>query len=637
MILQNSTVPTILLLDDNNKIPYKCSGTAYHWNGLLKEEGAISIPDYIELNSDRIREKYIQFIYELGQKQIYSGRLSDSLITYKGYNLWWMSTIVEKNLVKSPSISDCLKLFALEEIIITENASHIIFFSSNKKLTKAIGQLCHKLGIVFENRIVLDAKNKKVTNAKNFIPFYLKGVLYIIRAIFQFWPLRKSRKHHWQEGNCQVFMFSQFINFELDASSEHYLYSNYWKMLPKFLHDRGLQMNVMNNFHFSNLVPNAQTGVSILNEMNRRSNAHSQVHRFLYSYVSLKTLVFVLFRFSVINLLSFRLKGVKKITTARDSDINFWVLMEKDWRDSFEGTVLAENLLFIHLIDKVAKTMPAFKLGLYLQENNGWERALIHAWKKYQSSPIIGVPHTTIRYWDLRYIEDKRLFQSKGEMLPRPNFVAINGPVAKSILLSSGYKENELVEVEALRYMDIEIPANKNKDLTTNQKCLNVLLCGDIDIHSTQAMLTCVKEAVNLISEKNINIDFAFTYKSHPVTQVNIELVSIPFLIETKEDLVDILSSFQVIIATDSTSAAVEAYLTGLQVIVYTYPRRLNFSPLKGIKGISFVNTPAQLKACLTESIKGSLIKEIEPFFWIERTLPGWSKLFKNAGYSNFN
>jgi len=634
--MKSTASNTMILLADKAQIPELFTGSTYHWDGLLKEKNVKSIPDYIESNSDRIRDKYIQFIYNLGNKQISNNTLSGSLVTYKGYNLWWMSTLVEKNLVKSPEISDCLKLLALEEILLSEKIMHLVFFSLDKKLKEAVKLLCTKLGIEIENKIPDGFSGVSHPRVKQLFPHYLRGVVYIIRSIIQFWPLRKLRKYNWQEGDSQVCMFSQFINFELHTSSEQYIYSKYWDILPTFLYDRNVTMNVMNNFHFSSQVPDVDTGVSMLNEMNERSSAHGQVHRFLYCYVSLKTLMDVLFRFSLIHLLGFRTWGIKKLTTAHNSDINFWPLMKKDWGNSFKGTVLAENLLFIHLVDKVIKSMPVVKLGLYLQENNGWERALIHAWKKYHSSPLIGVPHATIRYWDLRYIEDRRLFQSNISKLPRPDYVAVNGPAAKRVLTSSGYSENELVEVEALRYLDVAIPRNKKKEEINNQKRINVLLCGDIDPESTLAMLGYVKEAFDLIMKKYISIDIAFTYKSHPVTKVNITPGYLPYLTETQDNLADILSSFHVMIATDSTSAGVEAYLAGLRVIVYTYSKRLNFSPLKGVEGIYFVNTPEQLMYSLTENRNVSIL-EPEPFFWTDRSLPRWSKLFQNAGYLNFN
>jgi len=628
----------MILLADKAQIPQLLTGSAFHWDGLLKEQNVISIPDYIESNSDRIRNKYIKFIYDLGNKRISDNTLSESLVTYKGYNLWWMSTLVEKNLVKSPEISDCLKLFALEEILLSEKIAHLIFFSFDKKLKEAVSLLCTKLGIEIVNKIPDGSRSFKYPKVKHLFPPYLKGVVYIIHSIFRFWPLRKLRKFHWNKGDNQVFVFSQFTNFELRASSDEFIYSKYWEILPQFLNERNVNMNVLNNFHFSAKVSDVKTGVSLMREMNQRSALHGQVNKFLYSYVSIKTLVYVLFRFSAIHFFNYRLKSIKKAATPENSNINFWPLIEKEWIVSFKGTVLAENLLFIHLIDKLIPKIPATKLALYLQENNGWERALIYAWKKYHSSPLIGVPHATIRYWDLRYIEDRRLFiQSNSTKLPRPNFIAVNGPVAKRALTLSGYNENELLDVEALRYLDPDVTVKKQNELAINQHCVNVLLCGDIDPESTIAMLECVKEAVRMISETGKIIDIGFTYKSHPVTYVDIKPDFLPYITETQDDLVNILPSFQIMIATDSTTAGVEAYLYGLQVVVFTYPKRINFSPLKDVKGIYFANTAIQLMNALVAENTNVSISQAEPFFWRDRSLPGWSKLFQNAGYPNFN
>jgi surface carbohydrate biosynthesis protein (TIGR04326 family) len=137
---------------------------------------------------------------------------------------------------------------------------------------------------------------------------------------------------------------------------------------------------------------------------------------------------------------------------SKDLEINFWPLLENDWNDSLKGSVLVENLFFIALIDKCIKDLPQQKLGIYLQENNGWERAFIQAWKTYQKSNLIGVPHTTIRYWDLRYIDEEQIFsQSNGLKLPRPDFMVVNGPAASKVLLGSGFNPEEILEGEALR------------------------------------------------------------------------------------------------------------------------------------------------------------------------------------------
>ena len=58
---------------------------------------------------------------------------------------------------------------------------------------------------------------------------------------------------------------------------------------------------------------------------------------------------------------------------------------------------------------------------MYLQENQGWEFALIQVWEKAKSWELIGVPHSTIRYWDMRYYFDSRHYNDYDtKRIPRP-------------------------------------------------------------------------------------------------------------------------------------------------------------------------------------------------------------------------
>jgi surface carbohydrate biosynthesis protein (TIGR04326 family) len=150
-------------------------------------------------------------------------------------------------------------------------------------------------------------------------------------------------------------------------------------------------------------------------------------------------------------------------------------------------------------------------------------------------------------------------------------------------------------------------------------------------------MLECVESALGSIKASGRHLDLNVVYKSHPVTKVDLKKFDIPFLSETKEDLNQILPLFDIMIATDSTSAGVEAYLAGLKVIVFIYSQRVNFSPLKGVDGVLFVSNEQSLsKILLSEDLLHNNVKP-EPFFWTDKKLPKWSKIFKDAGYSNFN
>ena len=78
------------------------------------------------------------------------------------------------------------------------------------------------------------------------------------------------------------------------------------------------------------------------------------------------------------------------------------------------GSAAVINLLWIELFDQALRDAPRQDKGFYLCENQGWERAFIHAWRKHGHGELIAVPHATVRFWDLRYFADPRTVRSFG-------------------------------------------------------------------------------------------------------------------------------------------------------------------------------------------------------------------------------
>ena len=65
-------------------------------------------------------------------------------------------------------------------------------------------------------------------------------------------------------------------------------------------------------------------------------------------------------------------------------------------------------------------SLPRQRLGLYLCENQGWERIFIRAWRKHGHGKLIGVAHSTIGYWDMRY------FDQQDKLIKLPFFLTPN-------------------------------------------------------------------------------------------------------------------------------------------------------------------------------------------------------------------
>ena len=155
---------------------------------------------------------------------------------------------------------------------------------------------------------------------------------------------------------------------------------------------------------------------------------------------------------------------------------------------SFSGYTLLQNLLWIKLFDNVLSNIPKHDYGIFLYENQPWEKALITSWKKFQNGKLIGYSHTTINYWHLNYFNDPNYNLSEDFEKYSPNFIAVSSEISKNFLIKQSIKPEKIIEVEALRYLWILEKSkkkleNKNKKIlflgdykeSTNKKLLNVL------------------------------------------------------------------------------------------------------------------------------------------------------------------
>ena len=125
----------------------------YFWNSSSVADFGNYILDYVECKDERFRSKYLSFIYDFGEYNLNGEKIVNHLSDSKGYNLWWMSLLAEKSHLNSPQITDCIKLFALEDILINNGICSVIICGNrrNSKLENAIKLLCTNLDIRFSS------------------------------------------------------------------------------------------------------------------------------------------------------------------------------------------------------------------------------------------------------------------------------------------------------------------------------------------------------------------------------------------------------------------------------------------------------------------------------------------------------
>lgn len=135
------------------------------------------------------------------------------------------------------------------------------------------------------------------------------------------------------------------------------------------------------------------------------------------------------------------------------------------------------------------------------------------------------------------------------------------------------------------------------------------------------------KRQLNLLSEslKSIPIKIETILRLHPLCPKMNEFSSFQI---TDEKLDKLFEEFNIIYTSNSTSAAIDAYCAGKQVISYFDADELNLSSLRGLPNTKTVNNSQELAKALLLAleINNSHIVDISKVFEISSTLNLWKK-----------
>jgi surface carbohydrate biosynthesis protein (TIGR04326 family) len=609
---------------DSQVDPYNSENTLiYQWNGYIENNAIHSIPLYVELNSECLRQKYLAFIHDLGESKINNKSLIEHFALEGDFSYWWMTLFVEKSVYKSP-ITDVIRILALEEIINKNKPNKIQLVSEDKILNKTLSEFCNNLEIRYEWKKISNKKllSFNVSSFRTLIPSVVFTFISLIRYVFFRWPL-KEEEIVWPKSGNSAFFCSQFSNINPSSFSSGKFTSDLWGGLPNLLNSKNIHLNWLHFLVSPRSGPRAKEAVSFLKLFNKNSKG-SEVHSFLEANISKRLVLRVVKRWIELYLISRKLRGVENHFYPRSSKLSLWPLFKKDWQTSIYGQVAINNLLWFELFDTFMSKVQTQSVGFYLCENQAWERSFIHLWRKYGHGQLIAVPHSTVRFWDLRHFSDVRtLLQAGAYQMPKADLIALNGNAAIDEYISAGFPEELIVETEALRFEYLYKINVKNLIQEEKGRAIKILILGDYMESATIEMLKLLEKATQYISVNTI-----FTIKSHPNFVVKKEdFPLLPFEV-TMEPLEEILHQYDISFSSNMTSAAVDAFFYGLPSIIILDSKGLNFSPLRGQSKVNFVSAPEKLAELIQSFDNG--VDNISPsnnFFFLDPSLPRWQKL----------
>lgn len=611
-------------------------GEVLLWQSYKVRPSRASVPRYLEDHAERLRAKYLAFVHDLGESKVDGKRIVEHLDLGDGFSFWWMTQLSEKSPFKSPYLYGCLRLMALEEILLEKRPAMLILDSADRTLAQATRRLCQNLGIGFSWRLAKGPRWKlSLHELYRCLPYAVRGLISLRHVVTQ-WPLRRVRRPDWFSGDNAIFLCSYFFNLDPVSAAVGRFNPRQWEGLPDLIQESGKHGNWIHHFLIGSGLPGITAALGWLRLFNQDTSRQGS-HIFLQSYLSWRVLFRALGKWIQLGAVAWRLRRISHLFSPHGSAVWLWPYLRGDWWAHVNGPAAMSNCLWVELFDAALKDLPRQKLGLYLWENQGWETALLHAWRRHGHGKIVGVPHATVEFWHLNAFDDPRtLIPDRNCAKPLPDQLAVNGPMAWKAFVESGYPPARLRAVEALRfqYLATPDPSDSGKPGTPPSvpspppdPARKVLILGDYTFKQTLKMLRCIEAVTRLIDMK-----LRLTLKPHSVCPLKKEDYPTLSFELTDRPLAELVQEFDLAFSSNSTSAGLSVCLAGLPVIIFLDDGDFNHSPLRGNEKVHFAGTAGELADALRAASRTGVSPDPAEFFWLDPRAPRWRGLLQGMG-----
>lgn len=610
--------------------PKKNTGQFIFWRSFETQgfPRAISLPRLVEKNALTLREKYLAWVYQAGQAKFQKKKLVDYFEIYPGFSYWWMTYLVEKcNYDRSIYIEDIIRLLALVSWIKKNRVREARLFTGNPKLADCFQKWClnQEIGLSIN---LYPPKNCVIENAKEIILKQIQlvwGASWLIKKYIRGRTIRNLGVREWINAPKGITFASYFFNYDIKKAARGNFQSHFWGPLPNVLKKRKV---------FSRWIhlwgPFDETAqfkkIAFLIKKTNEKQKNSQVITILESFFDKKILIQSLKDYIIIAWKSWKI-SYSKLMPKLDG-LEIWPFFANQWQNCSSGSTAINNLCSFHLFQKAFKNEKKSGPLVYLMENQPWELGMIQAWRKHLKGAVIGFPHSTVRFWDLRYFFDKRnnLHKLKSSALPKPDLIAVHSKSMHKTFLGSNYESKSLINVEALRFgkskkTDLRIITKYEKQLKENTR-KQLAVFTDFSWGFTDFQLNLL----NQVSENTLD-QFLIFLKPHPAFKIEIKKYPNLKIQNEKLSTGQLLSQCDLVFTSNSTSVAFEAYSLGIPVITAVDPERFNYSPFFNQDKVTFVRSPKDLDRALKKAAfkRRSLTKRKANL--VDSKVPLWIRL----------
>lgn len=584
------------------------------WNQYAGSDASpdfVSLPDWVEQRSDSIRAQILAFIHDTGNKTHRGESIIETLKIRDSFSWWWMTLFALRRWHDNSNLYNIARIFALRDVLIDNQITNLKIADIPDDVAKTIESLCDSLRINFQNYGIVSAAavHRRIRDRS---PLIVQAMAVAVRTVFT-----SRAKNSTDAASTDGFCFFDYLNgLDLEKYKNSIHVSRYWGPVAEIAKTLNDGISWFHIFTPSNTTPNSRIAKNILRSSNFMTR---ESHYLLSSCLNPKVLWTALLVYFKIFLASIKLGSKSTLFIDTQTGIDFTSLFRDEWLDSLRGrTAMHHAILFCSIEDQISQ-LPPQKAAIYLMENQPWEMALIHAWRTFQPSKIIGVPHAAAKFWELRHFVDPRSRSINGiYSFPEPDLIGVNNPFMHKLLENNIFPNDQIVDLEASSFgylADAQVDTHNPSHLGEK----SVLVFGDFSLDLTIRLLTATKE---------LNTRITKIFRPHPMCLIAPEFLTEHGFVTNNGSITEQLKVAELVIAPSSTSAAVEAYCLGIPVVVLLSTGTFNFSPLRGMDGVFFASNEVDLGFAL-ESASATGRTNPKPYFNIDPIFARWRSLLE--------
>ncbi len=586
-----------------------------HYIGSNASAGLISLPDAIEQRSDSIRSQILAFVHETGNKTHPGKTIIEALKIRDSFSWWWMTLFALRRWHDDSNLYNIARIFALRDLLIDNQITNLKITDMSDDVATAIESLCDSLQIDFQNN-GLGSSLLDRPRVRDRLPLMVQAMAVLVRTVFTS-SAKNTKDVETANGLC---FFDYLSGLDLEQYQDGIHSSRHWGTVTEIAASLKSANSWFHIFTPSNATPTPRVAIKKLQNPNFPAR---DSHFLLSSYMNLRVLRSSLLVYLKIYLASIKLGAKSTLFIDKQTGIDFTNLMRDEWMDSLRGRTAMHHAILFCSIENQIRRLPPQRAAIYLMENQPWEIALIYAWKKFQTSKIIGVPHAAAKFWELRYLADPRSRSGiEIHKFPEPDLIGVNSSFMRDLLEDNQFPKDRIIDLEASRFGHLADSQTETRG-PNYQNRKSILVFGDFDLDLTMSLLKSTAKSLSELHTQTINI-----FRPHPMCLITPKILSEHEFDTNDGSISEQLEVADLVIAPSSTSAAVEAFCLGIPVVISLGEGTFNFSPLRNMDGVFFAAGEKGLRLAIASASTAGRTNP-RPYFNIDPTFARWRSLLE--------